>query len=232
MKKIILFIFVLLGLNHLTLNAAEGSVVCIHGFIRSYRCMIPMGNMLDNEGFEVYLWDYQSRKNTIQGHAENLVKLLNTIAQQKPGQPIHFVTHSLGGIIIKTALNHPNCPEEARVGKAVLLAPPSQGSAVARSISHITPIRWFFGKKAGHQLLTYTSDDMENLGYFPEDMDVMVISGIKGNYLLFRTPNDGKVFLHETRLSTPHTHLILNVSHSWIMTSRESMDLTRKFLLH
>lgn len=213
-----------------SLEAAGGSVICIHGFTRSYRCMIPMGNMLDKEGFDVYLWDYQSRKETIQEHAANLVQILKKIAAEKPGEPIHFVTHSVGGIITKAALNHPECPEEAKIGKAVLLAPPSQGSCAARAISHFTPVRLFFGKKTGKQLLTYTQEEMNALGNFPESKRVLVLSGMRGNGF-FRSPNDGKVTVNETRLPTPHEHRSLFVSHSWIMTSRQSLAITKNFLL-
>jgi len=230
MKQLLLILVLII--NYTYLQANEGSVVCIHGFIRSYKCMIPMGNTLENEGFDVYLWDYCSRRNTIEGHADHLVALLNVIAKNKPGQPIHFVTHSLGGLITKTALNHPNCPEEAKIGKAVLLAPPAQGSSLARSIGHLYPIKWVFGKKAGYQLITYTKEDMAALGEFPPQKNVLVIAGVKGSSMFFDTPNDGKVTLEETKLSTPHAHYVLYVNHTWIMTSRESIAITKKFLTH
>lgn len=222
---------VLLLLIFSQVEAFEGSVVCVHGFIRSYRSMIPMGYALEHEGFEVYLWDYQSRKESIEGHAAHLVLVLQSIAKQHPGAPIHFVTHSLGGVITQAALNHPACPQEAKIGKAVLLAPPAQGSSLARSFSHLTPVRWFFGGKSGYQLLTYTPAHMHALGTFPSSVEVLVLSGTRGNHFFFMTPNDGKVTVDETRLPTPHTHRVFHVSHSWIMTSRECIFETKNFLL-
>lgn len=229
MKKAILVIILLLNVN--IVKGDAGSVICVHGFTRSFRSMLPMGNMLENEGFEVYLWDYQSRKETIEAHAHNLVEVLQAIALKKPGEPIHFVTHSVGGIITKAALNHPHCPEEAKIGRAVLLAPPAQGSCAARAISHLTPAQLFFGKKTGMQLLTYTSEEMDALGNFPDSISVLVICGTKGNRFLFRAPNDGKVTIHETVLSTPHERATLFVAHSWIMTSRQVIAVTKNFLM-
>ncbi len=229
MKIAFIVIFLLLFVSFV--EASEGSVVCIHGFTRSYRCMLPMGNMLEAEGFDVYLWDYQSRKETIEGHAANLVHVLKKIAANKPGEPIHFVTHSVGGIITKVALNHPECPKEAKIGRAVLLAPPNQGSCAARALSHIIPVRFFFGNKTGKQLLTYSPEDMTRLGHFPGSISVMVISGMRGNRFLFHTPNDGKVSVNETLLSTPHEHRAIFASHSWIMTSRQSLAITKNFLI-
>jgi pimeloyl-ACP methyl ester carboxylesterase len=224
---IILFLFQTIALH------AKESVVCLHGFFRSYRCMIPIANVARNEGANVYLWDYPSRSKTIEDHAAALVEVLNIIAKQNPNEPIHFVTHSLGGVIVRAALCSPDCPQEAKIGKAVLLAPPNKGARLARRVHGCPIFRKIFGKKAGYQLMTYTEEDMENIGSFPESKQVMVIAGTKESRLLSKwmhTPNDGKVTVEETRLSTPHRHHVLHVAHSWIMTSRESISLTRGFL--
>jgi hypothetical protein len=232
MRKSLLIILFLL---YTSVILSQESVICLHGFFRSYRCMIPLGNVMRHEGFDVYLWDYPSRDKTIEEHAEHLVEVMNALAKKNPSEPIHFVTHSLGGIIVRAALNHPNCPQEAKIGKAVLLAPPNKGASLARTFQGCPLIRWIFGKKAGHQLLTFTETDMCNLGEFPPTMPVMVIAGKKGTrffYKWIKETNDGKVTVEETRLSSPHHHHILNVGHSWIMTSRESIALTRNFLIN
>ncbi|MCH9626556.1 MAG: hypothetical protein S4CHLAM2_01780 [Chlamydiales bacterium] len=232
MNKLILTILFLLQFS--VLQAREGSVVCLHGFFRSYKCMIPMGNALRNEGLEVYLWDYKSRRGTIEQHVDQLVEVLKGIAASKPGEPIHFTTHSLGGVIVRAAVNHPDCPREAKIGKAVLLAPPNKGAHLARQFRYSAPVNWLFGKKAGQQLLHYREHHMESYGQFPPSMDVMVVAG-KKEHLLFQLwqkgPNDGKVTVEETRLSTPHTHHTLHVSHHWIMTSRQSIALAKDFIL-
>jgi hypothetical protein len=195
--------------------------------------MIPMANTLRNEGLQVYLWDYPSRKKNIEEHATNLVEVLNVIASREPGKPIHFVTHSLGGIIVRTAVNHADCPREAKIGKAILLAPPNKGAILARNLKGCPIISWVFGKKAGSQLLNYTEEEMSDLGDFPSSMKVLVVAGTRGNSLSscwVQEPNDGKVTVEETKLSCPHIHKTLHVSHSWIMTSRESIELTKNFL--
>lgn len=231
MKK---YLLILIIFQTLLLNGQEGSVVCLHGFFRSYRCMIPLGNAMRNEGLRVYLWDYPGRKRTIEQHAACLVEVLNAIAKESPGKPIYFVTHSLGGLILRAALNHPDCPPEAHLGRAVLLAPPNKGAALARMFHSCPMARWIFGNRAGQQLMTYTEKEIGDLGEFPQGMEVMVIAGNEDNCfskMWITEPNDGKVTIEETKLTTPHHHHILPVSHRWIMTSRESMALTKKFLL-
>lgn len=231
MNKLILFFILIIQFN--ILEANEGSVVCLHGFFRTYKCMMPMGNALEKEGFEVFLWDYPSRKGMIEDHAQNLIAFLKVLAAKKPGKPIHFTTHSLGGVIVRAAVAHPECPPEAKMGKAVLLAPPNKGAHLARKFHKCPVVSWFFGKKAGKQLLVYEEEEMSNVGSFPQSMDVMVIAGNKGHRFFKKwvnEPNDGKVTVEETRLPTPHIHRTLYVSHHWIMTSRESIAITKEFL--
>ncbi len=68
-----------------------------------------------------------------------LVGLLKEIAAEKRGEPIYFVTHSLGGIIVRAAVNHPECPKEVAFGKAVLLAPPNKRSLTCQAIQDFPP---------------------------------------------------------------------------------------------
>jgi hypothetical protein len=196
--------------------------------------MIPLANSLQDEGLKVYLWGYPGRKKTIEEHADQLIKILQSIASENPGKPIHFVTHSMGGIIVRAAVNHPHCPPEAKIGKGILLAPPNRGAIMARQFQRCPIARGIFGSKSGAQLLTYSAHEMADLGEFPPSMKMMVVAGAKGSRytkFLAREPNDGKVTVEETRLNSPHIHKILHVSHHWIMTSRESIFLTKGFLL-
>lgn len=233
MKKILIFFLLLFHMS--IAYGQEGSVVCLHGFFRLSKCMIPLANALRDEGLQVYLWGYPSRKKTIEQHADNLIEILQAIAREHPGKPIHFVTHSMGGIIVRAAVNHPNCPPEAKIGKGILLAPPNRGAALARHFQGCPIARGIFGSKSGTQLLTFSEGEMTDLGEFPPSMEVMVVAGKKGSrYTKFfvKEPNDGKVTVEETRLNSPHFHKTLHVSHHWIMTSRESISLTKDFLLN
>lgn len=227
MKK---YFFLFFLLNFSSVLAAKEAVVCLHGFLRSYRCMIPMGDYLNKSGFSVYLIDYPTRRATIREHGHKLAEILGRVVKENPEQPIHFVTHSLGGVILRAALNHPHCPEEAKIGKAVLLAPPNQGSSLARHFSVFPPLRWIFGTKTGQELMTYEAEDIYRIGTFPQTMKVLVVSGKQGSRLWFHSPNDGKVSVEETKLETPHEHRVFPIKHNWIMTSREVIRQTEVFL--
>ncbi|NGX37093.1 MAG: hypothetical protein K1000chlam2_00243 [Chlamydiae bacterium] len=193
------------------------TVFCLHGFMRKPASMKKIATAFKSDGYAVENWGYPSRDKTIQEHAQALVKDLNKIAKKNPGEPIHFVTHSLGGIIVRCALNHPDCPEEAKIGKAVLLAPPNQGAEFGRFLGHVAPARKALGVKAGRQILY--SENFDYVGQFPETKEVLVISGTFGWNPLAKGKNDGKVGVEESCLSTPHKHMTHFSGHSWIMYS-------------
>ena len=128
----------------LSLFSSE-TVYCIHGFRRKPSCMKKMERAFEENGYETRRWGYPSRERTIQEHADALIVDLKETAQDHPGEPIHFVTHSLGGIIVRCAHNHPECPIEAKEGKAVLIVPPNRGSRFGRCLGKIGPVRKMIG---------------------------------------------------------------------------------------
>lgn len=211
MKKCFLFFFLLPA--SLAIGQGE-TVVCVHGFMRKGGNMSAMVRAFEKEGCTVVNWTYPSREKTIEEHAEDLVKLL-----QEFDCPIYFVTHSMGGLIVRSALNHPDCPEGAKLGKAVLLAPPNQGSALARRLSRLGWIRKVLGEKSGKQLMTMRSFDC--LGDFPDQMPVLVIAG----------KFDGKVSVEETCLRTPHFHESVPSPHFWIAHCPGAVKKAKRFIL-
>ncbi|ANH79085.1 esterase/lipase family protein [Candidatus Chlamydia sanziniae] len=209
------------------------SVVCLHAFLRSYRSLKPIAHVLEKENYDVFIWNYETRKFTLERHAQHLNRLLRKIAELKPGVPINFVTHSIGGIIVRAALTRPDCPEEARKGKAILMAPPNAGSTLARRYRRLGIVQIIFGGKLGRQLLTYCPQKMLNAGKFPSAVDVLILSGNKGSrFIPFRLEyeNDGKVCTIETYLDTPHTAYVLHTNHTYIITDRKALYLMQTFL--
>lgn len=214
-----------------TLKAQE-SVVLIHGFLLSHFHMVPIKRVLRCTNFDVYNFEYPSRNNTIEGHACNLVNTLQYIAQNNPGEPINFVTHSISALILRYALNLPECPYEAKIGRAVLLAPPNQGTVLGRYVQNFPGISFIFGDKSGRELLTWGPEEMSCLGQFPPTMNVLVIAGNKGTHLFFGdAPNDRFLLVEETRLDTPHEHIVMPITHGDLINRSPSLYKIRKFLI-
>lgn len=92
-----LFIFLIINSISLISKEKNPSVVCVHGFLGGAWTMHYLGKNIKKEGFDVLNWDYPSTKLSIKSHSENLVKKLKIISEDKPSEPIHFVTHSMGG---------------------------------------------------------------------------------------------------------------------------------------
>lgn len=207
-----------------------GTVVCVHGFLRTRANLAAAAASLRWDGFRVVQWPYPSRSGSIERHADRLAEALSRIARERPGQPIHFVAHSLGGLIVRAAIHRPGCPPEARIGKAVLIAPPNRGSALARALSGSRIGRAVFGDQAGRELIETPEDGFDALGSFPPAVRVLVIAGDAGFTPGLARPNDGKVSIGETRLPTPHAHETVHATHSWIAWSPRAIGRTRRFL--
>lgn len=208
------------------------TVVLVHGFMASHRNMRRISYFLRCGGAETYLWDYPSRKRTLREHGCYLNRLLNHIAKEKPGVPIYFVTHSTGGLILRAALNLSNCPEEAKIGRAVLIAPPNQGAVFARRMGKYQIVRTFMGKKSGRELICYCASDVYCLGHFPPCIDILVLAGDKSPWeFLFCEPNDGFVTIDETRLETVHRHAVFNLTHSQLILHSDILAKITEFIL-
>ncbi|NGX51478.1 MAG: hypothetical protein K1060chlam2_01344 [Chlamydiae bacterium] len=207
----------------------EGRIICIHGFMRTHRNMSRIEGAFQKEGREVINWEYASRSKTIEEHGADLVMMLQEAAAERPEEPIHFITHSLGGIIVRAALNHPDCPMEAKIGKAVLIAPPNQGSIFARKCKRFPLFRRMMGEYAGLELMN--TPNFEDIGQFPSSKEVLIIAGKLGFNPFIEGRNDGKVAVEETLLTTPHNHHIVSAGHSWICYSSEVIRLAKAFFL-
>jgi hypothetical protein len=229
-KLSLLFVCVCL-MSCLTLNAqlkTDEPVVCIHGFLGAPWTMQCYAGAFEKEGVPVTNWGYPSRDKTIAAHAEDLVKELQIIASELPAHPIHFVTHSMGGLVLRAALNHPLCPEEAKVGKAVLLAPPNQGACWGRFLERFSFVKRIAKEEAGRELMT--EEDFEHLGQFPASIRVLVIAGDLSLNPLIPVPNDGTVTVEETYLTTPHEHAVVHAGHKGILINNEALSLTKAFI--
>lgn len=232
MKTLLTSIYLTLCLMSASLcaNTLENEkVFTIHGFMGSSWNMYYVAGPLEDEHMDIIHWDYPSRDKTIKEHGADLVKALRDQATQNPGKPIHFLTHSMGGLILRAAVNHPECPPEALIGKAVLLAPPNQGAVWGRLLGQFSLAHAIGSDQAGRELLT--EQDFEHLGQFPETMDVMVIAGNLSVNFLIEGENDGIVAVSETYLNTPHRHEIIWVGHKTILISKDATKLIRNFFL-
>lgn len=207
-------------------NSSE-CVVLLHGLNRSYRAMTKMAAGLQEAGYTTANVDYPSQSTTVEGLAplavnEGLDKCRETNAEQ-----VHFVTHSIGGILLRYAHNESPIPE---LGRVVMLAPPNQGSELVDR-THNWPGAEMISGKAGLQMGTDEDSIPAQLG--PVDFELGVIAGtgtISFFSLMLPNPDDGKVSVERTKVGGMTDFLVVENSHHYIMTSDIVIENTKEFL--
>jgi len=202
--------------------ARPHAVVLIHGLGRSEHSLDALAKALKVEGYEVVGFNYPSNKAPIEIHAVALNQLIETF---EGVSQVSFVTHSLGGIVLRQALNVA-APWRARVqlGRAVLLGPPNQGSQVARFLS---------GRKFSEALYGPALKQLADakLGEkFPLPLTFATIAGTVNWLPFLKGVNDGLVSEAETRLNGAAQHLTLKTSHAFMMHNTDVMAKTSAFL--
>lgn len=181
-------------------------------------------------GWDASSWDYSSRDKTISEHGADLAKALAKKANEHPNEPISFVTHSMGGLVLRAALNHPDCPPEAKQGRAVLLSPPNKGALLGRKLSSLKLVQKVAGPRAGSELLTTENGGFDHLGEFPLSMEVLIIGGSLLSHPILPEMSDGTVMVSEMALSTPYLLQTVDVLHSFMPSSGCVIRRTLRFL--
>lgn len=203
-------------------------VVLLHGLARTPRSMAPLATALREQGYVVANIGYPSRSEPIEVLANRAVKEGIDTCRASTGGDIHFVGHSLGGILVRYYLAHHELPE---LGRVVMLAPPNQGSEVVDRWSRVPGFGLVNGP-AGAQLGTGEGSLPAQLGAV--DYPVGVIAGTRSiNLILSRSlpdPDDGKVSLERTKVEGMADFIALPVSHPFIMRRPESINQTVAFL--
>jgi triacylglycerol lipase len=206
-------------------------VILLHGMGRTHRSMTRMARHLSDEGYSVVNLDYPSTKADIATLSLGIVAdTVHACRKKSPAAPIHFVTHSLGGILVRYYLQNHCLPPGSRV---VMLSPPNQGSEIADWLKDFFLYRWVMGP-AGQQLGT-TPDAVPNR-LAPIRVPVGVIAGDRSLEPWFSSripgPDDGKVSVERARLPEMDDFLVVHHSHGFIMNDDRVIDQAAQFLKH
>lgn len=208
---------------------AADCVVLLHGLARTSRSMDTMRDALVDDGFEVINVDYPSRDHQIEELATIAVNSGISACREIEGlENIHFVTHSLGGILVRQYLAGDEIPE---LGRVVMLAPPNQGSAAVDKLADVPGFAWMNGP-AGRQL--GTGENSVPLALGPADFDLGIIAGKRSidpvTSAVLQNPDDGRVTVDETKLDGMNDFVIVDHSHAFMMRMSLPIQLTIRFL--
>ena len=201
------------------------TVILLHGLGRTPGSMRPMEEALRERGYRVVNLGYPSRERSIPELADSLDAALEACCQ---GETLHFVTHSLGGILVRT---YAELHGADRIGRVVMLSPPNAGSELVDRLERVGPVAWILGP-AFMQLGTDSSDVPVALG--PPAVDVGIITGDATLNPLFSWwlpgEDDGKVSVESARLEGAEDFLVVPYSHAFIMRREEVILQVAEFL--
>lgn len=203
-------------------------VIVLHGMGRTKFAMRKVEQALTGAGYTVWNRSYPSTKKSIEALAEEHISKGLRYCRRAGARKIHFVTHSLGGILVRQYLQN-NTIEN--LDKIVMLSPPNKGSEIADSLRDLKLYRWMMGP-AGQQLGTDADSLPNTLDRI--DATVGIITGNRSSDPWFSPfipgEDDGKVSVKSARLAEMTDFLVVGAGHTFIMSNRSVLEQVRHFL--
>lgn len=200
-------------------------VILLHGIARTARSLRKLEKALQRAGFATLNLDYASRKRPLEALAEEIHLPVAAFAQHHG--PVHFVAHSMGGLLARLYISRHRPP---RLSRIVMLGAPNGGSEVADFLQRLRIYRAIYGP-AGSQLTT--KRPLASL--VPADCEVGIIAGNRtldpiASFLILPRPNDGRVSVESSKLAGMADHVIVGASHTGLTNHPAAIDQTIAFL--
>jgi pimeloyl-ACP methyl ester carboxylesterase len=210
-------------------HAQPETIVFLHGLGRTWLSMAWLASQARGRGFAVINHGYRSRRHSIEQHAEQLRVVVGAVSGH--GR-IHFITHSLGGIVVRAMLaDRSRWPE--RLGRVVMLSPPNQGSELVDFLAGNPIYHSVLGPAAG-ELGTSRESTPNRLG--PAQFEVGVITGDRSfeplSRRIFPGRTDGKVSVARAQVEGMRDFRVVSRSHTFIMYGADVAEAAFHFLEH
>ncbi len=210
---------------------ARQTAVLLHGLGRNDRSMADMEEGLAARGYRVVNLSYPSTELSIEELAAYLDRQLAACCADAE-QPVHFVTHSMGGILVRYYLAHHSF---APLGRVVMLSPPNRGVELIDLTRQRPWMRSLVSFAAGPVAGELGTDPAGLPATLPAvSFELGVITGARSiNPLtswLIPGQDDGTVAVERARVEGMRDFLIVPHTHTFIMDSPQVIEQTDRFL--
>lgn len=206
----------------------ETVVVLLHGLGRSPFAMKPLAWQLERAGLRALNVGYTAARRPLAETITHIVERLDAELAHVKG-PVHFVTHSLGGILVRAYL-----AARPRAGaRIVQLAPPNQGARIAEALRSVAIARGILGQTLHDLGIEAEGAPRLRLPRL-EGVDVGVIAGGRGGPRGFGPwlpeDNDMVVCVRETWLPEACDWILVPRLHTFIMNAKDVHENVLTFL--
>ncbi len=218
-----------LGQSSVATESVDELVVLVHGAFRSSRSMRRLQDSFDAAGYTTIAISYASAFDDVVGHARRVGEVLD---QGPAANKVHFVTHSLGGLVVRKLLD-PRFPraswrERSALGRVCMIFPPNQGATKA----NLWHEKWWFRMVFGHCSDVITTAQARALAIPP--CAFAVIAGGRGDgqgrSRVIPGDDDGTVGVLETKLAGMADHVVLDVGHTFGLSAPCVVEAAVRFI--
>jgi pimeloyl-ACP methyl ester carboxylesterase len=209
-------------------TAEADCVVLLHGLARSAASMKKIQRELCDRHYAVLNIDYPSTRFPIEVLVNNHVKPVIDRSCPRQSNAIHFVTHSMGGILVRYYLKRYKPP---KLGRVVMISPPNQGSELVDVLGDFFLFEWLNGP-AGGQLGTSADSLPNRLGSANYDLAVITGNRSYNPFYSYLIPgvDDGKVAVDRARLNGMREFKIVPKAHTFIVRNPTVIKLVADYI--
>ncbi|HET9446947.1 MAG TPA: hypothetical protein VFO35_11840 [Steroidobacteraceae bacterium] len=209
------------------MNSAPALAILVHGlWMRGPALTVIKRRLEADAAWRALLFSYPTVVGSMSDHVRRLIDFAHTHGHSS--ERLHFVGHSLGGLVILKALS---VTDDLPPGRAVLLGSPLQGSRTVQRLVRVPLGRTLLGSALVEECVDCPPREWTGR------RDVGVIAGsmafgmgrVLGN---LGAEHDGTVTVEETRLPGAKDHIVVRASHTGMLLSAEVAAQTRYFLEH
>ena len=205
-----------------TARTASGEpVVLLHGLKRSRYSMNKIAKALDKAGYDACNINYPSNRLPATALVAHIKEQITVCFGSDVG-PVNFVTHSMGGIMVRALAESPEPPQ---INRVVMIAPPNKGSEIVDLHRTSRMFRWLMGDVAT-QLGTDTNSLPLRLGPAQFDVGVIAGDGLSNpmGLWVFDEPSDGTVAVRSTKLDGMNDFIVVPFGHTLIMRKKKVIN--------